>query len=355
MLNFVLYREKLIENGWPGGIVDATLNRSIGLGQYADVQFWLIDCDDELFTYATRKLLRHRVNVKRATLRTLQLHITPGSWVITYPWLGKIYALMKVLKNVRWLLTIDVVPLYVRLFSKSFVDRILVNSLAFKALTYRWRKHTAKAELIVAVSDREAEVLEHVYRIKVNAIIPDPISVELNNLPKRNSLFLVNVKSRDAEAVQKIINAFRPERIVINNSTNRSLLPQTSSLDIQILEAPLPHEEFINLMATSDLVVLGDRVGSFEMMPLEAIAVGTPVVTPIVPSIEMFQKFSKEYNMDGMPFLDLDQVCSLNESELHKWFSAAQCAICDSREIIEKHFSVKSVGHQLYQLIKERA
>ena len=354
-VNFAIYREKLITDGWPGAIIDATLDRAIGLGQYENVTFWLVDCDDKLFTYARRKLSRHNVKIERTTLRAVSSHISAGSWVITHDWFGKLYALMEALENVNWLVTLDIVPLYDRLSSTSFVGRVLTSEPAFRALTYKWRRYLSKAKILVAVSDREARILKDVYKVSVHAVIPAPISVELKNTLKLHYLLLIDVKPRDVPVIRKIVSAFRPGRVIAKDNMDSSILSSIGYPNAEILKNTLPREELLGLMAAADLVVLSERAGTFEMMPLEIIAAGTPVVTPTVPSVEMLRRYAGDAAIGEIPFLDLDMAGSLDVPGLQKWFSAAQRSIDDSRLVIEDQFSMKSVGHQLYQLITKEA
>jgi glycosyltransferase involved in cell wall biosynthesis len=348
-IHFALHKERLLWDEWPGAIVEATLNRAAGLAHYLDVVLWLVECDDRLFEYAVKKLSGHNVRVERTTLRELPLRIPAGSWVVTHDWPSKIPPLMGTLGDARWLLTLDVVPLFDR--SRSLTDRILSAHLVRKVLTRSWRGHLRRAKKLVAVSDREKCVLEYMYGIQPHATIPYPIMVERSNHPKDGGVFLIDVGPEEAAALRRIIEALKPKRIVANVRTDGSVLSLIGAHNVERLQDNLPHQQFTDLMASADLVVIGEGKGMFEMPPLEAVASGTPAVSPMVPSLEMFQRYAEGAGIDRMPFLDIDRVGSLDEAGLHRWFQGALESLDDSRRLIERHFSMDSVGRQLYNLI----
>jgi len=318
---FVLYKEYKIY----GAISNDILRRAIGLSIFADTTVLLINCTKEFVLHAIEYCRDSKVKIVEC-LNIDECKIN-SDFIVTHTWPETLYAVSEIFDIKSLILIEETVPLIDRLkkphIKQSFKNRILTTNIVLKIITKRYRKYIKYARKYVAISNDQADILKNIYLINPNFISYAPIDnryfkYEKNN--NRDSLLLFN-DIQNSPQFAKIVDICK--NIGVSNIIclgGNETLNSLNGIKIEYIKS-YTFKQISEIYSRTIVTVTDEPKGSFELIPIESLCSGVPVITPDVPSINILR--AHLFYRENPPFLNYFSFLEGNLNTFISWYNKA--------------------------------
>lgn len=357
---FVLYKEKLIY----GAIANDILRRAYGLSHYQKVIVMLIDCSNDFEAHARRYMPELNIEtlneqeVKQARRKYLD------DIIITHTWPDTLFKIRELFPNSHIILIEEIPPLFDRIpdsrSHQPLLNRIMTSRPTLHILTRRYRKAILNADAYVAISDYEAEVLINKYGWHAHFTAYEPVDTRYFRFVdgNRNSILVFGSVKEN----QKIIKAIVDSGAFPNLSEVYELLSGKDTLKEHVCGLKVNHldsydfETISKLYERAVISIVPEWKGSFELIPVESIASGVPVISPLVPSLMIVKSLMIDVPLKGIegwpfPFFDYQEIKNVNESDMNKreferWLSSVDLNRKRMSDIARSTFGIDVVAKE---------
>lgn len=366
--NFILHEETLVF----GAISNDILRRAIGVSNYRKTRLFLVNCSEQFVDHARDYTAPYLVNIH--TVNTIeQVHEyllkkdISEQILVTHTWPSTLYAIVPKFKEWNLVLIDEALPLCDRLPSyignRRYIDRILSTKIALRTITHRYRKTVMSAKMYIAISEYERMVLEKYYGLHADAAIYAPVDDRYFFFSESDRKSIIVFGNPNKDAINCVINSIAPrniEEIILVNSDlslSEDFIPGINTTHIQ----HYTFKELQSLYGKAVVSITDESRGLFELIPIESIMSGVPIISPVVPSLQILKdkmdsRFSRSGNIT-YPYFDyfrlLTNNCNKNP-QLNDWFSKADQMREHFSKMCQEIFSIDNVGMNFISKIEKR-
>jgi hypothetical protein len=248
---------------------------------------------------------------------------------------------------------------------RKLVDRILTKRLVMKLLLNKYIRSVRKASLYVAISDIEHDLIVRHYGLKLSFTLYDPVDERFFKYvqSERHSIIVFG-DLKDKINIIKILLGHRElklyEIININPSMKKEQIT-FPGMNIKVLEN-YNFKDIEECYKRAYISIISEYKGTFELIPIESIMSGVPIISPIVPSLSILRNIiirSEKSNDHGLPFFD---YFSLNNTEadprlmktFEKWATSLDTLRQYYADYTSKFFSIPVVGQDFIKNVESR-
>ena len=318
-ITFVLFKEYKIY----GAISNDILRRAIGASIFANTTLLLIKCTREFVLTAIEYCRDFNVKIIDCLdINECKFH---SDYIVTHTWPETLYSVSEIFGIENLILIEETIPLIDRFkkphIKQSFKDMILTTNPMLKIITKKYRKYIKHARKYVAISNDQAGILVNRYSVTPNFISYDPIDTrffkyEENSL--RDSLLVFN-NLWNSPQFTKIVDSCKG--IGVSNIIcigGNKVADSLNGLKIEYIES-YTFKEISEIYSRAMLTITDEANGSFELIPIESLASGVPVITPDVPSINIVR--GHLLYQENPPFFNYFSFLNGNLETLISWYS----------------------------------
>lgn len=349
-ISFVLFKEHEIY----GAIGNDILRRAMGVSIFVDTTIVLIKCTKEFVKHTYDYCNGFNIKIiDSLDINELEFY---SNYIITHTWPKNLYSVSKIYGINNLILIEEMVPLIDRFkkehIKQSFIDRMLTTKIISIIITVKYRKYIKKAKKYVAISDDQANILINRYSIHPDFISYDPIDkcfFKYSDNHQRDSLLVFN-DLQNSPKFSEIIDICKNigiTRVVCIGG--KKCDDSLQGIKIQYVKS-YTFEEISGIYFSACLAITSEAKGSFELIPIESLVSGVPVITPEVPSINVLKHhFPYEENT---PFFDYFEFMEGNIEKFISWYNNVNTSrYCFSRKLSE-FFNVENVAIKFLSSLK---
>ena len=371
--NFILYRETLLF----GAISNDILRRAMGVSKYRKTRLFLVECSEEFSDHAKNYTAAYDLEILLVhSLHEIKYMVLKNrinnQIIVTHTWPTTLFPVSKTFEHENLLLIDDVAPLIDRWQGgnpdrKSF-DYALTLRPVRKIITFRYRRSIKRAKVYVAISDYELKFMKIYYKIIPDAVIYCPVDERFFAYTETERISLMVFGNPNQNAIKFVTNSLGPniikEIILVNSKLN---LSGSFPSDIKIAYiSDYTFQEIRDMYGKTLLSITEESKGSFELIPIESIMSGVPIISPIVPSLQILtnrinssSSREKERIYPYFDYLKLMDDCERGRAleEFARWFSdvsgqreffSIMCNKLFSIDAVAKDFIAKVEQHFSY-------
>ena len=179
----------------------------------------------------------------------------------------------------------------------------------------------------------------------------NPIALKYRTFDKDDYVVFLG-RINTAKGANEVLELSKYVRLkMIGYPEQEVIVKQAKSLGVEIIE-DIPEEEKFEFLSRAKALVLPSHQESFSVSILEALAVGTPVITYDLPSLVSIYKFKpvffvREFDIVSM-IKKVKEVIKFNNKEIEKMFSDEKL-----EEFLRLHSSWDNVANVVDSLIKD--
>ncbi len=350
--DFLLFGEYIIY----GAIANDIIRRSMGISKYCKTRLLLIDCSDDFILHAKEMTSESDVQVVEMNSQDFRDSIIEkqSDIMVTHTWpetLKFISSIPDLLK--RTVLIDESPPLYDRFpkdipYPRTLRDRVLSFKPARTIISRKYKRALKHALARVAISDVHAKVVKKFYGIEMDFVSYDPIlSMQFHYTESvRKNIVVFNAKNEDVVKIVELVK-------LINQFTNGNIILMNSEIDVNI---QYPHEkkdhysnsELSETLASAYIAIIPERKGAFELVPIECIASGVPVISPMVPSLRVIDSHLS-VDLKVPPYYDIDSLEYAGRSNFLEWIRKINNQRENFAKVIGSFFSTEHVAERFLE------
>ena len=355
---FILYKEGSIYDAIPNDI----LRRAMGMSKYVKVKILLISCIYKYIEYVKEYCEGYNIEIEAKELNKVNKIDYINNTFITHSWPETLYNVSSIFNIKNLIIIEEVPPLYDRLKKQSVKqlmrNRILTFPTMLRFLTLKYRKTLKKAHYYVAISDEEYTVLNNYYKLKPNFISYEPIDTrffQYSRFSKRDSIIVFgNICNYDRfiNILNKILKYIDIKRIICINSTNdNKYISNIPTYNISKYKL----KDIQNIYSSALFSITMENRGSFELIPIEGVCSGVPVISPEVPSVKSLRNvFSTD---SGFPVFNYFKFINIDSDEyllndFKKWFFNNDKNRAKFSERTLYNFSMENIAKEFLNNVK---
>ncbi len=355
---FILYKERVIYNA----ITNDILRRAMGMSKYVKVKILLISCTYKYIEYVKEYCEGYNIEIEAKEYSKINKIDYINNTLITHSWPETLYNVSNIF-NIKDLTIIEEVPpLYDRLkklYVKQLVrNRILTFPIILRFLTFKYRKTIKQAHHYIAISDEEYKVLNNYYKLKPSFISYDPIDtrfLQYNMLSRRDSIILFGNMcnyNNFINILNRILEYIDIKRIICMNSTNEN--KYINNIPIYTISS-YKWKDIRDIYSSALFSITMETKGSFELIPIESVCSGVPIISPEVPSVNilrnMFILDSEFPVFNYFEFINMDSDESVLKN-FKKWFFNIDKNRAQFSETALYNFSMENIAKEFLNSIK---
>ena len=358
--NFILYRDTLVL----GAISNDILRRTMGVSKYRKTRLFLVECSKEFSDHARNYTATYDLEIlvvqflQEVKVILLKKGIN-NQIIVTHTWPNTLFSVVPVFRDQNLLLIEVGLPLFDRLPSgirdRDYRDRILSTKPAIRMVTFRYRRAVKAAKMYVSISDYEKNVQDKYYDLQSDEVVYCPVDERyfLYAESERKSLMVFGKPNENAiRCIMNSVGHDRIREIILINS--RLSLSGGFASDVKITDIRnYTFQEIRDVYKRALLSVTDESRGAFELMPIESIMSGVPIISPVVPSLKILkdsldsshpQKEKKVYPFFG--YINLVGGCKNDNisKELASWYSEVEYQREFFSVMCNKLFSIDAVA-----------
>ncbi|MHB8560213.1 MAG: glycosyltransferase family protein [Thermoplasmataceae archaeon] len=369
---FLLYREYQTL----GAISNDIIRRAMGVAIYGDTTIVLIECSKEFQVHVRDYTKGSSLKVLCLSLDEAKILFTTdkGNVVITHTWPQTLYASAHHFEQSYLILIEEIAPLWDRLpkpmpgysaIKRKLVDRILTRRSVMALLLNRYRRAVRKASLYVAISDIESDLIIRHYGLKPNFTSYEPVDDRFFKYvqSERHSIIVFG-DMKDKISIIKILLDQRELKLneIINfNPSMKKEEITFPGVNITVIEN-YSFEDIEECYKRTYISITSEYKGSFELIPIESIMSGVPIISPIVPSLSILRNIyieSDKADVCELPFFD---YFSLNKIEadpklmktFEKWVTSLNILRQNCAYYSSKIFSIPVIAQNFIRNVESR-
>lgn len=368
---FLLYREYKINGAIPNDII----RRAMGVALYRKAVLVLIECTVEFQAHARDYASGSPLEILCLFMAEAKFLLAKdkGNVVITHTWPGTLYAISHHFKRSNLIFIEEALPLSDRLakqmpgyslIERKLVDRILTRRLVMKLLLNRYKRALRKASLYVAISDIESDLIIRHYGLKPNFTSYEPVDDRFFKYVQnqRNSIIVFGDMWDKISVIRIILNQRElkiNEIININPGMKREDIAYPG-VNITVLKN-YSFEDIREYYKRAYVSIISEYKGAFELIPIESIMSGVPIISPLVPSLSILL-INSESDIAGANELPFFDYFSLNEVEadpklmktFEKWVTSLNILRDNYADYCSKIFSIPIIAQNFIRNVESR-
>ncbi|WP_256202756.1 glycosyltransferase [Sulfuracidifex tepidarius] len=178
----------------------------------------------------------------------------------------------------------------------------------------------------------------------------NPLALKYRNFEKDNYIvFLGRINTaKGANEALEVGKHFKLK--MIGYSEQESIVKQAKNLSIEVIENASEEEKY-EILSRAKGLILPSHQEAFSVTVLEALAVGTPVITYDLPSLTSVYKFKpvffvREFDVASLA-RKVEEIVTFNNEKVEKMFTDVQL-----NEFIALHSSWDNVANAIDSMIK---
>lgn len=357
--HYMLYGENNIKAAIPADIV----RRAMGTAPFATSYLHLVDCSREFVDHYSQILSATKVETIVESASDIRksnfLHEYDNPVLITHNWPKTLYAITRLIKSRFPSVIIDEVPPLFDRFPKPFdykpslFDKVLTNHIILNLLMLRYKANVKTHTIYAPNSPNSAALLRSTYGIKHHFVTYAPVDPEVfffKQNDNRSDLLLYapsDISLIPWELMRRLNKLFSFECIQVVSGSNTRDIARTEIRDAKkiIINDFIPRSDFKQLLDDAMFAIIPERRGSFELPPIEFLSSGVPVITPMVPSIEVVDEILLKHGIRHKPFIDLlsGSILADGVPEIVSWYRRADATREKFSSLIGKAFSIYTI------------
>lgn len=335
--NFVLYKEHLVYSAISNDIV----RRAMGVSLYCPCRLILIECEKRFVNHVLEYVADSPLEIVQTTLDKVnsRLKCKDREIIITHTWPNTLFIAVDIFKACILVLIEEIPPLFDR-FPKSDNKQTLMNKFLtwnpiLKSITRKYRRAIHRAKIYVAISELEAELIEDHYCLRSDLTSYDPVDNRFFYYTEneRNAIMVFGNAPTYSGIINKIISSglFNINEIICVNPENMEAKITFLGLKMTTIKH-YTFKEIMQCYARTAISITSENRGSYELIPIESIMSGVPIISPIVPSLAIYQQINhygdSSETVNVLPFFDYYQAAKMTKEsdeirQFYAWLKSA--------------------------------
>ena len=236
------------------------------------------------------------------------------------------------------------------------IDKIVTQYPIYKLLSHRKAKLYNLADFLIINDTNSAKVVKDYFNIEPDCIIHEAIDTTFflfSKDTKRDSVVLhypSEMGESNFKKIIKILNVINPKTVYILGKRPTEI--QFSNIPMQTsFESNYTNERLKNIYSKAMFSIVIENKGSFELIPIESIASGVPVIGYKSPSIYILETVLKDNNIDNLPFIELTEASGFDNRNS---FNFLQENITEISDIVRQEFSREKFALKVLKCVEEK-
>lgn len=248
------------------------------------------------------------------------------------------------------ILLFEYYPLFFdRFSSKRLVDTIITSRPVYKIISRGKSQLYKMADFLIIHWINSAKVVKDYFDIEPNCVIHEAIDTQLFKFSEpgnRNSIvfhYPSEIDEHKFKRIVEVIRAIKPNVVYILGKV--PLEHQFSNLPLEtILESNYTNQRLKDIYSSAMFSIIVEGKGAFELIPIESIASGVPVIGHKSPSLSILENMLKARGFRNMPFIELAQA---SEADTRDSFQKLSNNIREISDITREEFSQAKFAQKL--------
>ena len=201
---------------------------------------------------------------------------------------------------------------YGRFSSKRFFDRLVTFGPVYKILSFGKKRLYGLSNGVIVNGIDPAIFIKKLFKITEKCVIYDCIDIAnfyITDNKTRNAIvfnYPINMNEARFLNIKKILDTVSPKIIYVLGKP-----PNTNFIDRfnikTVVETNYTYERLIDIYSQSLFSIIPEDIGTFELIPIESIASGVPVIGFKSPSLSILEEILLKLGTKSNPFLELDE------------------------------------------------
>ena len=345
--HFIIYQQNNLYDAISGEMY----KRAIGASYFVHSHLHLIECSKEFNEFVINIIKDFKLNIQKYEtklefLKNIRKNDEADVYIVD-AWPNRIH-IAKILKKFgfRVVLIEDHPISFERFNSNRLIDKFLVFPLIYEIRILKSRNIFKLMDLVVSNSNSTQQFLKEKWKFNSTFISYPPIHSHIFRYvtsKERNSVVIhwpSRMKTRDAIKITSVLDAIEFDKLwILNPGNDYSDIQEIFSEKI-VVKVNYTFEEIQAIYSESFLAIIPERDGAFEIIPIESIASGVPVLGATVPSIEAIITILQELGIEEIPFFSLE---NLNINKFISWNVRILKIMPKISAIINREFSPENI------------
>lgn len=339
-----------------GAIGNDMLNRAIGLSLFADTTILLIECSPEFVKHVHEYCLGYKIKIINSKVEELINKNFTNNIIITHTWPKTLYFASKIFGIKNLILIEELLPLSDRLkkphIKQTLKNKILTFKPVLRIITAKYRRTIKRAKKYIVISDEQYNTCIKYYSLNPDFISYDPIASRFFNYkenPIRNSVLVFNNLCNNPEFIKIVeyLEIIGTSKIICigTKKINKNL----NNIKIECIES-YKFQDISKIYEGALICITDEYRGSFELIPIESLASGVPIITPYVPSIGVLK--NRVITGNNLPFFDYFKFLEMDLEIFKSWYNNVDKTRMDFSKKILNTFSPENVAKEFLKNLK---
>lgn len=365
--NFVLYKEHLVY----GAISHDIVRRAMGVSIYRPCRITLIGCEKKFVDHLLEYVADSPIEIIQTTpdIGGSNIKCKDGEIIITHTWMDTLFMTVNIYNNCILVLIENTLPLsdrFPKLDKKQkLTDKFLTWNPILKGITRKYRKAIRRANIYVAISDIQAELIKKYYSLMPDLTSYAPVDNRIFYYTEneRNAIMIFGNAAPHCGIINEIINSglFQINEIICVNP--QDIEPNIIFPGLKI--TTIKHytfEEIRQCYARTIISITSENRGSFELIPIESIMSGVPIISPQVPSLAILKQkichYDKTEISNLLPFFDHHvaseiAVNSYEKGQFYKWLRSVDLTRESFATKTTDIFSIPKIAYEFINKVEK--
>ena len=343
----------------------------MGVSLYSPCRLILIECEKTFVDHVSGYVADSPLQIVQTTLDKVnsRLKCKDMEIIITHTWPDTLFIAVDIFKACILVLIEEIPPLYDR-FPKSDNKQTLMNKFLtwnpiLKSITRKYGRAIHRAKIYVAISEVEAELIRNHYGLEPDLTSYNPVDNRFFHYTEkeRNAIMVFGNAPTYSGIINKIISSglFNINEIICVNPENMGDKITFLGLKMTIIKY-YTFKEIMQCYARTAISITFENRGSFELIPIESIMSGVPIISPIVPSLAILQKinhYGDSFETDNeLPFFDYYRAAKMDvdsdeTKQFYAWLKSADFTRNSFSMVATDIFSISSMAKDFIDNIEK--
>jgi glycosyltransferase involved in cell wall biosynthesis len=321
--------------------------RAAGAAKFTVSYLHIIECQEN-YTGFVVNILRHSgcIVVKHKSVKEFISYVAgrdENEIYVVDAWRSRIGIAKQLKKINKRVIVIEDHPIsFERFSSRRIKDRIVTNPLIYKIRISRSLNIFKKVDYLVTNSEVTSEFLSSKWCFDSNFVSYPPIHDDVfryDGASKRDSIVIhcpSNLNQLDLSNIKMVLKSVDFKNIWLLNPKSGVSDQLEAFKEFIIVKNIYTFEEIRDIYSHSFMSIIPETLGAFELVPIESIASGVPVLGNQVPSIEVINLMLGKYGVSERPFFNIQ---NLNAQNFRNWVIKIQKYMEEISHIVNERFS----------------